>query len=115
MDLDKLQDLIDEISRWSIEIDMKTINFLATQKINTLLEKLLNDTDNLELLKTISEIMEMLLPLSLDLKLWEAQNLYFAIIESIGSDTSGSGHKQPTEWLEHFNKVGQFLQINNPL
>jgi hypothetical protein len=117
IDLGKLQNLIDEIKRWSIDIDKETVNFIATNKINSLLGEFLKKTDNIKLLKNISEMMSILKPLSLDLQLWEAQNIYFAIIKKSYSKMSWmskKGNNIAKEWLELFNNVGTYLQIKSP-
>jgi hypothetical protein len=117
IDLGKLQNLIDEIKRWSIDIDKETVNFIATNKINSLLGEFLEKTDDLKLLKNISEMMSILKPLSLDLQLWEAQNIYFSIIKksySKMSEKSKTGNNVAKEWLELFNNVGTYLQIKSP-
>jgi alpha-amylase/alpha-mannosidase (GH57 family) len=117
IDLGKLQNLIDEIKRWSIDIDKKTVNFIATNKINSLLSEFLEKTNDLKLLKNISEMMSTLKPLSLDLQLWEAQNIYFSIIKtsySKMSRESKKGNNIAKEWLELFNNVGTYLQIKSP-
>ena len=116
IDLNKLKNLIDEIKRWSIDIDKKTINFIATKKITGILEKFYNQPEDIKHLKKLSEMMKILLPLSLDLNLWEAQNLYFSIIKksyAIMSAKSEKGDQMANEWLELFNLVGQHLQIKN--
>ncbi len=116
IDLNKLKNLIDEIKRWSIDIDKETVNFIATNKINEFLEKSLDQPENLELLKELSKMMEILIPLSLDLKLWEAQNLYFAIIKksySAMSEKAEKGNTMAKEWFILFNAIGQHLRIKN--
>jgi len=117
MDLGKLQNLIDQIKRWSIDIDKKTVNFIATNRINCLLGEFLEKTDDLKLLKKISEMMSILKPLSLDLQLWEAQNIYFSIIKKSYSKMSWmskKGNNVAKAWLKHFNNVGTYLQIKSP-
>ncbi len=117
IDLGKLQNLIDEIKRWSIDIDKETVNFMATNKINCLLGEFLEKTDDLKLLKDISVMMSTLKPLSLDLQLWEAQNIYFAIIKKSYSKmswVSKKGNNVAKAWLELFNNVGTYLQIKSP-
>jgi hypothetical protein len=117
IDLGKLQNLIDEIKRWSIDIDKETVNFIATNKINSLLGEFHEKTDDLKLLKNISKMMSTLKPLSLDLQLWEAQNIYFSIIKKSYSKMSWmskKGNNVAKEWLELFNNVGTYLQIKSP-
>jgi len=117
MDLNKLKNLIDEVKRWSIDIDKKTFNFIATKKINSLLSEFLEKTDDIDLLKNISEMMKILKPLDLDLQLWEAQNIYFAIIEKSYSKMSwmnNKGNNAAKEWIKLFNNIGTYLQIKSP-
>jgi hypothetical protein len=62
-------------------------------------------------------MMSTLKPLSLDLQLWEAQNIYFSIIKKSYSKMSWmskKGNNVAKEWLELFNNVGTYLQIKSP-
>lgn len=114
INLDKLQNLINEIKRWPVEIDKETLNFIATKKINSLLTEFHEKTDDIKLLKNISEMLRMLKLLSLDLQLWEAQNIYFSIVKKSYSTMSKDENTSANEWLKLFNKVGLHLQIKNP-
>lgn len=116
VDLPRLSNLIEEARRWSIELDEKTVNFKATRVLNTLLEKSFQSPDDMDILKQISGLLELLTALSLDLRLWEAQNIYFAIIKQYfmkKSDQAESGNNAAVEWLGYIKKIGNYLQVRN--
>jgi alpha-amylase/alpha-mannosidase (GH57 family) len=117
LDLDGLKTLIREIKRWSIEIDKTTLNFVATLKVNALLEKFHHNPEDSLMLGLIHNMLELFQALSLELELWQAQNIYFSIgkktyPEMLGKANAGSNNARG--WIKHFNKLGQHLQVRRP-
>jgi hypothetical protein len=117
IDLDGLKTLIKEVKRWSIEVDKITLNFVATLKVNDLLERLYNKPEDIQLLEVIHNILKMLQSLSLELKLWQAQNIYFSIGKKIYTEmlsNANAGKENARIWIKHFNKLGQYLYVRSP-
>ncbi len=117
LDLNALKTLVDEAKRWLIDVDRTTLNFVATNKINKLMEKLLDRPDDFRQLESITKLLEMCQGLSLELNLWQAQNIYFAIGRNIYSEMqnmANSGKKQTKRWIKYFNILGQYFQIRRP-
>jgi len=114
LDFERIQKLVEETKRWSLELDKKSLGFVASQKINSLMQTLSQAPDEVSVLETIENVFRILSALALQLDLWEAQNIYFSIgtqrydeMEK-RSDQGDSGAKQ---WLAHFNKLGAYLNV----
>ncbi|RJQ23223.1 MAG: DUF3536 domain-containing protein [Nitrospiraceae bacterium] len=114
LDIEKMKKLMGETKRWSINLDTTTIGFVASTWINSVMEKLAENRQDVKLFEKIDVILETLKPLSLPLNLWKAQNIYF----SLGKDYlggikekagKGDGHSQ--KWVEAFNRLGQYLHV----
>jgi hypothetical protein len=117
LDLDGLKTLIREIKRWSIEIDKTTLNFVATLKVNALLEKFHHNPEDSLMLGLIHNMLELFQALSLELELWQAQNIYFSIGKKTYPemlDKANAGSNNARGWIKHFNKLGQHLQVRRP-
>ena len=114
LDFERIQKLVEETKRWSLELDKKSLGFVASQKINSLMQRLSQAPDEVAVLETIENVFRILSALALQLDLWKAQNIYFSIgtqrydeMEK-RSDQGDSGAKQ---WLAHFNKLGAYLNV----
>jgi len=116
LNLNRISDLIEESTRWSIVLDQKTLNYKITLKLNQLLREALHQPDTSEYLQQVSGLLELLEPLSLDIKLWEAQNIYFSIIKKhLTEKTKQAEQDKPgaCEWMAAIKKIGDHLQIKN--
>ncbi len=115
-DPDRLTAVIEEIKRWSVDIDRPTITYVAMQTINKLMERFLKQPDDLELLRSIHSLLLLLDDLDLEPNIWEAQNIYF----DIGKKTahrmqrkSSDGGASNSEWMELFVRLGRQLHVRN--
>lgn len=116
IDLERLQKLVDEAQRWSFDLDKTTLGFVVSKKINSLMEKLQNNQENIKVSKTIKEVFRILRPLSLPFDLWKAQNIHF----SLGKKFYRQMQKQTQEdnilakeWIEYFDAVGNYLNVKS--
>ncbi len=110
--LKKLNNLVEEINRWPIQPDKKTISYEASKNINRLMEKLYETPKDKLLLKTIKSILHTLKPLDLDFDLWESQNLYFKLSRTAYPEMvekSKQGDKKAEEWVKYFEELDGYL------
>lgn len=109
-----LNNLIEEVKRWSLELDKTTLSFVASQKINTLMEKLSGAPEDVYLLETLDTLIRILRSMPLELDLWKAQNLHFSIGKSHYSEMrerAEKGDQTAIKWVEHFNGLGDYLHV----
>lgn len=114
LDLDRLQNLVEEVKRWSFELDKTTLGFVASQKINTLMERLFQTPEDVSLLETIEAIFKILSALPLELDIWKAQNIYFSIGQQLYAEMgerAEKGDETAEKWVEHFNSLGNYLSV----
>ncbi|MFO7929208.1 MAG: hypothetical protein R6U35_06045 [Candidatus Humimicrobiaceae bacterium] len=110
--LKKLKNLVEEINRWPIQPDKKTIAYEASKNINRLMEKLYETPKDKLLLKTIKSILHTLKPLNLDFDLWKSQNLYFKLSRTAYPEMvekSKQGDKKAEEWVKYFEELDGYL------
>lgn len=114
LDVEKLKKLIDDAERWPIKIDTTTIGFVASSWINSLMERLYQQPEDIELFEKIDNTLEVLKPLSLSLDLWKAQNIHFSISRDFYNtmkERSENGDKLAERWVEDFLKLGHYLHV----
>ena len=114
LDLEDLKKLVDEVKRWSFELDNASLSFAATEKINGLIQTLEKDPENVEVLKNIENILKTLKVLSLAWDRWKSQNIYFSIGKRFlknMQDKSAQGDANATQWVASFNALGAYLEV----
>lgn len=114
LDLEHLQKLVEEIKKWSFELDRTTLGFVASQRINSLMEKLSLTPEDVSLLKRIETIFRILSALSLELDLWKTQNIYFSISKQLNGgmrDRVKRGDETAKKWVEHFDNLQDYIYM----
>ena len=116
LDFERIEKLVEETKRWSLEFEGKDLGFVASQKINDLMKKLSTAPDQAALLETIENIFKVLSDLNLQLDLWEAQNTYFSIGKEhydVMEERAAKADQAAQSWLEQFNRLGDYLHVES--
>jgi hypothetical protein len=112
IDLEELRRAVEEIKKFSFTIYKRDIGYAAGRRVTLLMEKLSNNPDDLELIRTITSVLESIRSLTVEMNLWRAQNLYFDLCERYRAISRlGNGDKQVEEWLISFARLGEQLSI----
>jgi hypothetical protein len=114
--ISRLKNLVQEIERWSFEIDKTTLGFEASRKTLKLMKVLYARPEDIALLRTIVSIFKILHPLSLKLRLWKAQNIHFSIGKRLYSrmqERAEKKDKAAKEWVKYFDMLGNYLRVRS--
>ena len=114
IDLDKLEDLIQEIQGWSVNIDHTTLAFKISAWVNRKIEELSNKPDDISQIREITNVLDQLKEIEIQLHLWKAQNIYFRMKQELISsfqEKAEQGSENATSWLGEFKKLGVMLSI----
>ena len=114
LDIEKLKKLIDETKRWSIKIDTNTIGFVASSWVNSFMERLYQQPEDLQLFEKVDNTLEILRPLSLSMDFWKPQNIHFLIGKNFYTtmkEKASKGDVFAERWVEVFRKLGYYLNI----
>ena len=101
------------MERWSFNRDHASFGFLASSRISSLMKRLSDYPDNIHLMEKIIVILELLVQLSLDLDLWKAQNIYFAMGRKIYPDilSQAGTDELAGRWVKFFERLGEILEV----
>jgi len=114
LDLEEIQKLVEESKRWSLELDKKSLGFFASRKVTSLMQRLSEIPEDTTLLETIGDVLRALSEIPLELDLWKAQNISFSIGTQRYDEMerkSNKGDSRAKKWLEHFNRLGEYLNV----
>jgi hypothetical protein len=116
-DLDRVQALVNEAGRLSLNLDETTLGFEATNKINRLMDKFLGSSNNLELLERIKNTLQVLFEINARLDLQKAQNIFFELSRKkypAMLKKARIKNKSAKQWIAHFEDLAGFLSIKLP-
>jgi len=114
IDIERLSHLISEVKKWSLDVDLDAISYIASKRINSMMEGLSTDHKDLMTINMIEELLKLLGSLPLKLNLYKAQNLYFFIGKQILKDIKEKaemGDMPSRRWLDAFRKLGYYLHV----
>jgi alpha-amylase/alpha-mannosidase (GH57 family) len=114
VDTEKLKRLIVESNRWGIDLDRPAMEYEVSSWLTSLMEKVVQNPINPSLFLRITNALELLEPLSLNLNFWKAQNTYFSVKEQLKGEMHEKmekGDESAKEWLGAFDDLGEKLGI----
>ncbi len=111
----KFSKAVDLIKRLHLEIDGPALSYIASQKVGEMMRLLAENPRDIGLLETIIALLRAASGLSLDLNLWQAQNIYFTIGRKIQPrlrDEISAQEERDREWQRQFFNLGDLLRIH---
>jgi hypothetical protein len=114
VDTEKLKRLILESNRWGIHLDRAAIEYDVSLWVTSLMEKVTQDPMDPSFFVRITDALELLHPLSLNVNFWKAQNMYFSLKEHRRSEIAEKAKKGDgfaKKWLDAFDDLGERLRI----
>ena len=115
IDLAKLEKLIQEAQDWSIALDHATLGFKISNWVNQSLDNLNVNLNSLNKIIQIIKVFNLLKPLTLQLHLWKAQNIYFEKYQQEEmkaiQEKAAQGDEKNQKWLSQFKQLGYMLNV----
>ena len=116
LDMDRLGKVLQEIRRWSAQIDTSTLGLLAGTRIKNLMNRMesAQGVKSLVLLRELETLFNGLEGLNLHLDLWQAQNIYFSLIHTVFKDMqrkAEQGKEEAAEWAAGFVRLGDYFKL----
>ncbi len=113
-DLERLQKLVEEFTKWDLQPDRALLSFVAGNKVDRLMEGISEKPQDLSLWKTVINLLETLRDFPLDLDLWRSQNIYFKVCHQLGREMekrSQEGNEDAKRWIDCLSKMGEYLRV----
>jgi alpha-amylase/alpha-mannosidase (GH57 family) len=113
-DPEKLKSIIDEIKKWSLNIDRPKTGYVASNRINSMMETLANKPNDIQFIEEMDVTLKLLGEISVELDLWKAQNIYFSIGRRLYSEMKAKSEEASSKsrvWIDKFRKLGYYLGV----
>jgi hypothetical protein len=114
IDLERLQVLVDEANKLSLQLDEETLRFVASHKVRRFMDRLENSPEDVELLEMIEVTIKILMTLVSDIDVQTAQNIFFNISKEKYPQMkrkADMGELSAKKWLEHFGNLAHHLGV----
>jgi alpha-amylase/alpha-mannosidase (GH57 family) len=114
LDLSKLENLIQQVKKWSLDLDADTTRYVASAWLSSSMERVRERPEESSLIHKITRVLELLDSIALELDLWKAQNIHFAVGKSLlplKKGMVGEGDPSAKEWIEAFTALGSRLRV----
>lgn len=115
VDVVRVSMLLELVKREGVKLDEGGVSFAASNALTRLLCKLREkpgDTELLERANVLARLTEML-PFSVSL--WNAQNIYYSILQRALADINRKQDPEARSWAERFLALGEKLQVSVPV
>jgi alpha-amylase/alpha-mannosidase (GH57 family) len=112
VDVTRLRNLQNEISRWNIPVDVVEIEFKIRKKLEQIMKGWYDEPDNTDVLVDIQKRLETIQMLSIEMNNWHIQNIYYKAAKEMFAPNlrkARSGDKKASQWVYVFKNVGQLL------
>jgi len=110
LDLREVKKLLNEAKEEAVQLDSAGLSYLMQRKLNGLMRQLQRHPENLELLRKIVFLLDILKDLPFAVNLWKVENLYYQMSRTVYPELVSSG-KAPAEWADDFLELGRKLRI----
>ncbi len=114
VDLEKSREILAEARRTGVHLDAVTLEFALRQTIERLFQQFVSDPMTPGLIQRLEQTIELGLSLPFQLRLWEAQNAYYKLMQDYAGkvrERAENGDSGAQDWLESFTRLGEKLKI----
>jgi alpha-amylase/alpha-mannosidase (GH57 family) len=115
INLDELERLTEEVERWAVKLDVDTLDFVITKRMNAIMKLFSTNPKNTERLKYILEIFKHLKKLPMVIDRWMIQNMYFTIGQTHFREMqtlASRGEASAQKWVKYFEELGDELEVH---
>jgi hypothetical protein len=112
LDLERLRALIQEGHLRKDRVFDPNISFTVKNKMEGLMQKIAENSGDLDSIRAFKQFAELVMPLPLGLNLWKVQNTYWELLQKVVPDfreRAAAGSEPAREWVTEFLALGERL------
>lgn len=117
VNIKRLSNLVDEAQRFSLNLDIPTINFEAGHRVNQLMDCLIEKPEDLDFLLQIERLLSVLNRITEGIDFQNSQNVFYSIAKNIYPKMLTKVESQDEnagQWVQHFRNLAQQLGLEIP-
>jgi hypothetical protein len=106
--------LLELVKREGVEIEEGAVGYAAGNALTRLMKRLQESPQETELLQHANVLVSILEMLPFKVNTWEAQNIYYSLLQTAYPVVSRQPDAAGQTWLENFAALGEKLQVSVP-
>ena len=106
--------LLELVKREGVEIEEGAVGYAAGNALTRLMKRLQQSPQETELLQHANVLVSILEMLPFKVNTWEAQNIYYSLLQTTYPVVSRQPDAAGQTWLENFAALGEKLQVSVP-
>ena len=110
-DLPKLNKLIADSKHLSVTLNSELLSFIASEKISDEFNSLFEAPENVEAIKTTTDLIKIIRELPIQLNLWQAQNVAFKIAQNQYRQMKEKQDDASRAWVAAFEQLSELIGI----
>ena len=106
--------LMEMVKREGVQLDQAGLGFAASNSLTRLLDRLREKPQDRETLERADVLTSLLATMPLSVDYWNAQNIYYSILNTAFPSIAGNPVQESRAWQERFLALGEKLEISVP-
>jgi hypothetical protein len=114
LDRERILTLVSEGKEMHIPLDTAGLGFLMQKVLVRMMEQLWADPDDVDLLQSLEEAVELARQLPFEVNLWSVQNNYYELVQRVYPEQkvkADAGDEQARNWVRPFLSLGDKLYV----
>jgi alpha-amylase/alpha-mannosidase (GH57 family) len=111
----EMENLAEQARQWSLNLDRLTLGYIASQRINRLMEEWAKNPEDAMLLEMITRVIATCQKLGLELNLWKAQTIYFfkgrEELGKMRQRLAETSDENAQRWIDSFKTLGDYQRV----
>ncbi len=115
LNLEKFRGIIKKSRHLAVQIDPENIGYVASAWVTGRMEEVSGDSVKLDEIEKLRDALKLLRTTPVKLKLWKAQNLYFALGRKVlaeAREKAAKGDEAKRRWVEAFEDLGNYFHVS---
>ncbi len=111
--LEKLERLAVEVRSWPFKRDKEDLDFIASARVDAMLAKFMQSPDDVLLMERMAKVIRVLFELRMELNLWKAQNIFYALAQDrYRAKSAAAGQDEyAARWVAAFTDLADILKV----
>lgn len=110
----KLKTYANEAKKWNVELNKEKLQYAASKKINKMMDQLMENPEDIDLMKDIDSALDVLHDLGFSLDIWRAQNVFFYLVKNKYETMQKKAEKKngkAKSWISLIHELQEHLQV----
>lgn len=117
LDVERARNLLDEAREWNVTLDAEGLGYLFKQTLDEMMDRFVSTAEDLLLLQSLVDAVELARSLPFEVDLWKVQNSYYKMLWTdypAVQRKAKKGDETVEEWVTYFVSLGEKLSIQIP-